>query len=398
MISFYLHNSGSIYIRYYHHSTPNAIKVSTKIKIDSDKWDKNKQKAKSSKLTYKGKQINAEIKRHENAFEKAVQFYEQHRGFSQGNVRRKYLEYLSPGLIHLSTREKQDFLKYFNSLVEKYKATGQDIHKEYSTTLNHLKECFKGRELLFDDIDSAFYKEYNEYLQGIGLAKNTISKHWKHIKAVMNDAYMLKHHKNDDFKHFKRQREDSDTIFLTINKIERIYNLKLSGNIEIVRDYFIIGCYTGLRFSDWDKVKNENIKDGHFEILTDKTGERSIIPIHPKVKAILKKYQGVLPKKLSQQKTNEKLKAIGLMSKINDEVTRRITKGITPVTTTTKKYKLISTHTARRSFATNLILNGVSTRLAMKMTGHRSLVTFEKYVRIDNLLASSELEKLSFFK
>ena len=190
MSNFYLRNDGIIYLRYYFQGEPNSIRFSTKIKIDPEKWDNNKQKAKSSKQTFEGKRINPELKRHERAFEQAIQFYEQNSGFSKSNVRLKYLEYLSPGLIHSSTREKQDFLKYFDSLVEKYKATGQDIHKEYNTTLNHLKKCFIGRELLFVDIDSAFYKEYNEYLQGIDLAKNTISKHWKHIKAVRSSSLL----------------------------------------------------------------------------------------------------------------------------------------------------------------------------------------------------------------
>ncbi len=398
MSNFYLRNDGIIYLRYYFQGEPNSIRFSTKIKIDPEKWDNNKQKAKSSKQTFEGKRINPELKRHERAFEKAIQFYEQNSGFSKSNVRQKYLEFLSPGLVNIKKSNTSTFLEYFETLVNKYETNGQAIYKEYRTTYNHLKKYFGIRSLLFEEIDSKFYKEYNDYLQGKGFAVNNISKHWKHIKAVMNDAFMMKLHKNDSFKYFKRKRENVDSIYLTMDEIKRIYELKLKGNLDLVRDYFVIGCLTGLRYSDWDKVSNEAIKDRQLEIVSDKTGERSIIPIHPIVRRILKKYKGSLPKKLSNQNTNDKLKIIGLMAKINDEITIRKTKGVKKVSTITKKYNLICTHTARRSFATNLILDGVNAHLIMEMTGHVSLGTFEKYVQINKISARIELGKIKFFK
>ena len=123
-----------------------------------------------------------------------------------------------------------------------------------------------------------------------------------------------------------------------------------------------------------------------------------MIPIHPRVQAILKKYKGILPKKLSIQKMNEYIKAIGLNAKIKADVETRITKGGKIVKTTQPKYKLMSTHTARRTFASVLVLKGVSPYLIMRITGHRTVDSFEKYVRIKDLQASVELKSVDFFK
>ena len=65
---------------------------------------------------------------------------------------------------------------------------------------------------------------------------------------------------------------------------------------------------------------------------------------------------------------------------------------------TRPKYALVSTHTARRSFATNLVLAGTSPYLIMKITGHKSLPSFEKYIRLDELDASNQLKQIDFFK
>jgi integrase len=215
----------------------------------------------------------------------------------------------------------------------------------------------------------------------------------------MREARTEKLHNNIEYENFKRSREDSDTIYLSEKELDVLYALKLKGEKDIARDYFLIGCYTGLRFSDWDQLKTSIIKDGMASIRAAKTGELSMIPIHPRVIAILNKYDdGILPKKLSIQKMNEYIKAIGLQAKIKEDIETRITKGGKVVKSTDPKYKLMSTHTARRTFASILVLNGISPYLIMKITGHRTLSSFEKYVRIEDLQASVELKDVDFFK
>lgn len=397
MANFNLHKNGTIYIQH-HHGQSNPIRISTKIKIDPTRWDKTKQKAKSANYMYNGLKINNELIRHMSAFNKAIQFYEQNDGYSLPNIKSKYLDYLSPGELLPNRQRVIGFIDFFEQRKDKYENEDINNWPGYGSTLNHLKLYFKRKQPSFEDIDSRFYELFNDYLIGCNLSKNTISNHWKHIKAVMKVAELLKLHSNTDYKNFKRKREETDSIYLSENEVNAIYELNLKGTLDVVRDYFIIGCYTALRYSDWDKLDSSKIKDDVAKIRSSKTGELSIIPIHPKVKAILKKYKGTLPTKLSLQKMNKHIKTIGLMAKITEEIITRKTKGSKVVETTNKKYLLISTHTARRSFATILMLKGESAYVIMKITGHKSLNAFEKYVRFNELQASVKLKEIDFFK
>jgi integrase len=177
-------------------------------------------------------------------------------------------------------------------------------------------------------------------------------------------------------------------------------NLKTQPRLDRVRDLFIIGCYTGLRFSDLKQLKDENLTDNRtrIRIRTEKTGELVIIPLHPFVKAILRKHNGIPPEALTNQKMNDYLKEIGEWAGIDETVVLHFTKGGQRVTETYKKYQLITTHTARRSFATNAYLQDVPTISIMKITGHRTEKSFMKYIKISQEDNANKLINHPFFK
>ncbi|MBL0282280.1 MAG: hypothetical protein IPQ11_18360 [Bacteroidetes bacterium] len=108
-----------------------------------------------------------------------------------------------------------------------------------------------------------------------------------------------------------------DSIYLTTDEMQEILELDLSikPSLERVRDLFLVGCYTGLRFSDFSILEPKNFKGGMIEITQTKTGDSIMIPIHTVVHSILKKYDGKLPVAISNQKTNNHLKEIGELVK-----------------------------------------------------------------------------------
>ena len=203
-------------------------------------------------------------------------------------------------------------------------------------------------------------------------------------------------------KNFKVVEEDADSIYLTTKEIQKIYDYDFSKtpHIERVRDLFVIGCYTGLRFSDLTQFRQENISKDltTAKVRTQKTGEVVIIPLNPLIKAILKKHGGKPPEAISNQKMNDYLKTIGENVKINDEVVISITKGGVRVRESFKKHELITVHTARRSFATNAYLNDVPTLSIMKMTGHTTEKAFLKYIKISQEDNANKLLNHPFFK
>lgn len=273
-------------------------------------------------------------------------------------------------------------------------------------TIRNLNE-FKtqtGKSLHFDYINLDFYDLYLDYAKKQGYSQNTIGNHIKNIKVFMREAFERGLTKNVTFKSskFKKLEEESQSIYLSTKELSRFENLDLSGNhrLDKVRDLFVVGCYTGLRFSDLKQLNIENINKHHkvIKVRTQKTDETVIIPINSIVSGIIDKYQGNLPTAISNEKMNLYLKELAELAEFNEPVEIIATKGGERVREVFKKSELVTVHTARRSFATNAYLAGVPTISIMKITGHRTEKSFLKYIKITQEDNANKLINHPFFK
>jgi len=282
------------------------------------------------------------------------------------------------------------FAKYYIDSVKGAKKNNTILHNNQTLNLLNEFETEKRKKITFERVNLDFYNDFIEFLtKGKKYSPNTIGKHIANIKLFMNEATERGFNTKFDYKskRFKTTSETVESIYLSEEELLKIYEYDFTGNkkYEKTRDLFIIGCFTGLRFSDFSQLKIENIKDGEIKVKTQKTGERVVIPIHWTVKEILKKYSDTLtglPRTITNQKMNEYLKEIGKEVKINSNILLTTTKGGLRVQTTVPKYNLMTTHTARRSFATNLFLNGFPPISIMKITGHKTEKSFMKYIKI----------------
>jgi len=280
--------------------------------------------------------------------------------------------------------------------------------KGYTTTLNHLKEFQKDyhRKIDFDTIDLDFYDDFVNFFMEENYATNSIGNHIKNLKMFMRAALEKKLHTNIDFQNrrFKKLEEQTDSIYLNDDEILKIYKLDLSDNptLEKIRDLFIVGCYTGLRFSDYHRITPENIKKrgkGTFlQVKTQKTVEPVVIPMNWMLEELTKKYKSHFPKPYTNQEMNRELKIIGKKAKIKEKVSLSKTKGGLRVDVTDFKYDLITTHTARRSFATNMYLAGIPSISIMKITGHRTEKSFLRYIKISQEDNAYKLLEHPYFK
>ncbi len=261
--------------------------------------------------------------------------------------------------------------------------------KQYTTCFNLLKDFAGSGTLEFDDIDLNFYQEFISYLANKkNHAKNTIGKQIAVLKNFMNEAKERGLHENSKYtsKKFKIVAEETESIYLTESELDILYKLDLSSNnkLEKVRDMFLIGAWTGCRFGDFTTITPDKIKDNSILIEQEKTGNKVKIPLHPVVVEILNKYNGKLPKAISNQKFNDYIKDVAKPADGFKEIVRiSQTKGGKRITKALPKYELISSHTARRSFATNLYKSGFPTIGIMKLTGHRTERAFLKYIKVN---------------
>ncbi len=260
--------------------------------------------------------------------------------------------------------------------------------REYHATFGYLQEYAKetGKQLDFKDIDLEFYEDFKTFLERKKLALNTVGKKITVLKIFLNEATARGINTNLKFQstRFRAVTEQSDNIYLSVQEIETIYKLDLSGKprLDRVRDLFLVGCWTGLRFSDWHKVSPENIENGFITLNQQKTGQPVVIPIHPTVKVILDKYDGNLPKPITNQKFNAYLKQVAKLADFKEAITKQITRGGKTETIIRHKWEMVTTHTARRSFATNMYKMGIPSITIMAITGHRTETAFLKYIKV----------------
>ena len=269
------------------------------------------------------------------------------------------------------------------------KKLNDSVVNKYENTLRRLKEFKKkSRKCLdFNTIDLDFYQDFMAFLvHEKGYATNTIGRYIKTVKEFLNAATDEGINTNLKYRssRFKTINEISESIYLSEGELDELYRFNLTNapRLERIRDLFLIGAWTGLRFSDFSKLSSNNIKGDFIEVKQQKTDDYVMIPIHPVVEAILKKYDGEIPKASTNQVTNKYLKELGEVVGINQTVKKSITKGGKRITTNLEKYKMLTTHTARRSFATNLYLGGFHVVSIMKITGHKTETAFLRYIKV----------------
>jgi site-specific recombinase XerD len=240
--------------------------------------------------------------------------------------------------------------------------------KKYGYSLACLKKYLNGIDPRLSDLTYKFVENYHTYLRTKkdSLQNNSASNNIKHLFRIMNVALINKWITQNPFKGFVCTYVNPVRHFLTDSEIDTIYNKHFSiERLERVKDAFIFQIYTGLAFVDMESLTPDNIevKNGKpwLIIHRKKTGGRSAIPLLPRAKAVLNKYNGKLPVN-SNQKMNAYLKEIGDLCGIS---------------------KNLTTHLGRHTFATSICLNnGVPIESISKMLGHTKITVTQIYAKV----------------
>jgi len=266
--------------------------------------------------------------------------------------------------------------------------------KDYRNTLMHLKDFdkFRGKSLSWKSADYQYYLELVDYLKEKRLKGSTIDKVIKNLKVFLSQADLMDGIEVcQDFKKTvsgkslfaKVSKEETDHVYLTESEIRQITNANMPDKrLAEIRDLFVIQCWTGLRISDLSRLELDNIKDGLLSITAKKTRQKVVIPVTDELQTVLNKYPDQLPKIPTDQHFNREIKKVAECAGINDNVMAEVKKGSLTVTAPVPKYKVITSHTGRRSFATNLYRRGIPSTQLMFLTGHRSENSFLKYIKV----------------
>lgn len=380
------------------------FKYSTGESIHPDNWDKTTQRAvinikKNQVQLTRNKDINFQLDRYLMKLTEVLSSLSTQAENITGETLRDEMD---KEFKKTTTTGKTDLFGFIDNYIKTVRFTrttpqkpiSELTLKKFRTTLKILID-FADKErkgkLNFKDIDLGFYDDFTEFLQKqYRHGTNTIGKHIQIVKGMMREAVEAGITTNIQFEHrkFIVTRENVEHTYLTESELTLLWELDLTSNkrLEIVRDLFLIGCYTALRFSDFTAIRAENIVESAegraIKIRTYKTNQLVFVPLHWRVAAIIDKYSNHLPRAVSNQKMNEYLKELGKLAGIDAPFEVNKTKGGMRISEVKPKHELITTHTARRSAATNMFKAGIPSISIMKLTGHKTESVFLKYINV----------------
>ncbi len=288
-------------------------------------------------------------------------------------------------------REFQDYIK------TKTPTVSESMPKVYKVVKSRLLafQTHRKEAITFESFDLEFYEAFVHYLTYDhvqvrrtkivrGLKRSTIGTTIKQLRIFLIDRIRRKIIPPIDLTGYKILDEESDAIYLSEREITKIYELDLSNYpyLEKYRYLLVLGCLTGLRFSDFSKLKPEDIRQRTLYKKQQKSKHWVVIPLKDRANYIL---HNIFKKKVPivlEKDFNKYVKIIGKLAGITELIKFSYQKGNSMIEEVKLKCEWISSHTCRRSFCTNEFLAGTPTELIMKISGHKSLRDFLKYIRV----------------
>jgi len=312
--------------------------------------------------------------------------------------------YLKNAIVNPAGKQRKTNQTFFDVLDE-YIESSKAVRANrtivcYGTFKNFLLDFEKDTKYKVDlhAINFKFFDNLRTYAFGKRKAKdNYFAKIISNLKAFLTWCQKRGYVKDFTYKEFKAVEREKDVIYLTLEELMTLLNFKFeSPKRARARDLFCFMCFTGMRVSDLRNLKKENIKDGQIFKTIVKTHKTEVIPLNQFAQSILAKYEHLeitpLPK-LSSQKLNDHIKDCCEEAEINTRVHYVDYSGGKAREHSEPKWKLITNHTARKTFITNSIVLGMNTKTIKDITGHKKDSVFNKYVKISEEFKKLEMDR-----
>ena len=391
------------------------IEFTTGYRIDSAKWDTDKQRVKngcSNKLKQSASEINASLLEYYTEIQSIFKRFEVEDVMPTPEQIKEAFNALHKPVSEEPKPKKEalpcDFFQVFDDFVEdcgRQNNWTDSTFEKFAAVKNHLTNFREG--LTFEFFDERGLNDYVGYLRDVKEMRNTtIGKQLSFLKWFLRWAFKKGVHQNNAYDSYKPKLKSTQKkiIFLTWDELNRLREFKIPFNkqaLERVRDVFLFQCFTGLRYSDVFNLRRSDIKGDHIEVTTVKTSDSLIIELNNHSKAILDKYKDVafendkvLPV-ITNQKMNDYLKELAEMAGIDEPVRQTYYKGNERIDDVTPKYALLGTHAGRRTFICNALALGIPPQVVMKWTGHSDYKAMKPYIDIADDIKANAMSKFN---
>lgn len=308
------------------------------------------------------------------------------------------------------------FQRIFNEYQGVYTEKRIEWHKDKEKHGGKEKPLRPVKKVDFNDINIDFYNSFVNFLSDEGYSLNTQGRFVKSLKMIMKKALQDKKHTNREFEYeaFRGITEKSFSIYLTEEEMDKIYRHDLTAfpRMALARDKFIALCETALRISDYNKIdinirtiqvpsqaqsKSKAPQHNKFiDIIQTKTGGRVVIPLTPRLEAILKNHGNKLPK-IPEQYVNEYIKIICKQCGIDEMFRWEIVKFGKTYERTAHKWEKVSCHTGRRTACTNMYKAGIPLKDIRAISGHASDKQLLEYIKVSAEETAIKLSQHPYF-
>lgn len=286
-------------------------------------------------------------------------------------------------------------------VLEAYAEFKRKVHPNFNnkSIIGNLRiiEVMAGAVLMPEDVTDDFYSTMSAWLTSRGVKYSSQDNYTAHIRAALNWAIRHRCPVSSTYDQIDIPKYQAFTIALTPDEVSHIAHFDLNTvsirpqyrrTLERVRDHFVLSCQLGQRYSDMVRITKENFNRNLFTCVQQKTGQKCVVDIdrfamHPALTyRLLEKYGGA---PYTKEITNYDKYLKKLLFMIGEEfleeykVEHKVEGKIQ--TTIKKKYELVASHTARRTFATFNSFRQVPLAELMRATGHKSLGCFAKYIK-----------------
>jgi integrase len=292
---------------------------------------------------------------------------------TNSKIRALALRYESMLLEGKKKYRDSEFFDYVDKCLKEW-----DKVRAYNTMRNYKAETekIKGFRSSFklSEVNNDFLNGYSNYLYSLGNISTTVWTSFKFLRTVILKAHRERVIEENPFATFKIQPyKDPPKEYLTKDEVHQIEKwLPKSGSLRLCATWFVIGCYTGLRYSDMNAFSKErNIRNNRIVLTTVKTKDVVSMPVSKKLQKLFESinYQ---PMFISNQKFNDALKEIGKKLALGE----------------------LSCHKSRHTFGVLCADAGISQEVTARLMGHRSLKSTATYYKITNPRIDKEIKKL----
>lgn len=338
------------------------IYYSTPYNIRPDQWDPKSHQLKST--AQNSRVINSDLRKRIHQMEQKI--------FEHGYLNKAITPEAIRDLFDEGKGEKvQGIFQFGHQLIEELRGKfAEETLSNYITELKRIDQLFPG--ITFDEFKPHHLAQLEKQMIDQKLSNNTIFKSFKVMKKLFNVAIQREITSNYPFRNYSNPKyEQTDRTYLSeaeVDRIEALLDLPLDESIRRTVLYFLLGCFSGLRFSDWLRFGPAMVRDDRLILRAKKNGEFISLKIHDRLKRIIDQ---ITDPPFVEQTTNQHLKAISRMADID---------------------KKITSHVARHSFAVRCAEYGISVETTAQLMGI-TVKTCAIYYKVTNRKIDSEFSR-----